>query len=52
MLFLNSKAAIASAPEVASLMAKELGKGEEWEHAQVSEFKTLAKHFTLEGVVS
>jgi glycerol-3-phosphate dehydrogenase len=51
-LFLNSKAAIAAAPKVAELMARELGFDQEWQTAQLASFNTVARHFTLEGVVN
>jgi len=41
-LFLNAKAAVAMAPRVAELMARELGQGEDWGRAQVGEFRRLA----------
>jgi len=42
LLFLNVAAAETAAPEVARLMARELGRDSDWEAAQVSEFKRLA----------
>jgi glycerol-3-phosphate dehydrogenase len=42
LLFLNVAAAESAAPEVARLMAGELGRGSDWEAEQVSEFKRLA----------
>ena len=50
-LFLNSKAAIAAAPRTAQLMAKELGRDEQWQANQLTEFNQVARHYTLEGVV-
>jgi glycerol-3-phosphate dehydrogenase len=47
-LFLNAQAASEAAPLVASLMAKELGFGREWQVQQVAEFQALAKGYTLE----
>ncbi len=44
-LLLDAKAAMACAPEVAALMAKELGKDKAWEAAQVEEFEALAKGY-------
>src|SRR6185295_13221444 len=41
-LFLNARAAIAMAPRVAELMAKELGYDAMWQAAQLSEFTKLA----------
>jgi glycerol-3-phosphate dehydrogenase len=37
-LLLNARAAMEAAPKVAALMAKELGKGSEWEKEQVISF--------------
>ena len=41
-LFLNARAAIEMAPDVARIMAKELGKTDEWAAQQVEEFEALA----------
>jgi len=41
-LFLNARAAIAMAPRVAELMAKELKRDREWQVAQAKEFDSLA----------
>src|SRR5580658_801565 len=41
-LFLNSEAAVAMAPGVADLMAKELGQDTDWAAAQVEEFFAVA----------
>jgi len=41
-LFLNAGAAIAMAPRVAELMAKELGRGAEWKTGQLETFQQLA----------
>jgi len=51
-LFLNSQAAIESAPRVAELLAKELGRDQSWIQEQLSEFKRVAKLFTLAGVAA
>jgi glycerol-3-phosphate dehydrogenase len=40
---LNARAAVEAAPKVAALMAKELGRGAEWEKAQVESFRELSK---------
>ena len=42
LLFIDSKAAISIAREVAEIMAKELGKNEEWREFEIKEFKNLA----------
>ncbi|AFL86424.1 glycerol-3-phosphate dehydrogenase [Terriglobus roseus DSM 18391] len=44
-LLLNARAAIAIAPKVAELMAKELGRDEAWKREQVDAFKTLAQQY-------
>jgi glycerol-3-phosphate dehydrogenase len=46
-LFLNAKAAIAMAPAVASLMARELGKGQDWIDSQLQQFRELAQKYLL-----
>ena len=51
-LFLNARAAIQMAPEVASLLAKELGRDDAWASSQISEFQALAAQYTLEGITS
>jgi glycerol-3-phosphate dehydrogenase len=45
LLSLNARAAMRVAPAVARLMATELGKSDDWEKAQVSEFTTLAERY-------
>ncbi|MDR1602079.1 MAG: glycerol-3-phosphate dehydrogenase/oxidase [Tannerella sp.] len=47
LLFLDAKAAIESAPGVASLMAKELGRDAAWEADQVKAFIAVAKAYCL-----
>lgn len=44
-LLLDAKASIEMAPVVARLIADELGRGKEWEHEQVSLYRTLAKTY-------
>ena len=46
-LFLNAKAALAMAPRVAELMARELGRGDEWRRAQVRAFEELAAGYRV-----
>jgi glycerol-3-phosphate dehydrogenase len=41
-LFLDARAAMESAPQVAALMARELGRDEAWEAAQAAAFRELA----------
>lgn len=48
VLFLNAKAAIEMAPQVAALMAAELGTDEEWQQKQVDVFTALANNYLLE----
>jgi glycerol-3-phosphate dehydrogenase len=48
-LFLNSRAALAAAPAVASLMARELGLDEAWQQRQLSAFRQVAAHYLLPG---
>jgi len=47
VLFLDAKAAIEMAPNVASIMAKELKRPKEWEEHQVIDFTKLAKRYLL-----
>jgi glycerol-3-phosphate dehydrogenase len=46
-LFLNARAAIAMAPGVAALMAKELGKDAVWQAEQVTAFTGIANAYVL-----
>lgn len=46
-LLLNAKAAIAMAPEVATLMAAELGHDERWQTEQVAEFTAMAQGYVI-----
>ena len=48
ILFLDARAAVAMAPEVASLMAAELGFDKRWEVAQVEYFKKIASKYFLD----
>lgn len=48
MLFLNARAAMECAPEVAEMMAKELGRDETWKQEQVNEFTEIAKGYLPE----
>lgn len=47
MLFMDSKAAIECAPEVAKILAKELEKDEVWITKQIADFKEIATHYTI-----
>ncbi len=44
-LFLNTAAALAMAPEIARLLAQELGRDEAWQQAQLAAFREVAAHF-------
>ena len=46
-LFLNARAAIAMAPRVAELMAKELGRDEAWQTKEVHIFQELARGYLV-----
>jgi glycerol-3-phosphate dehydrogenase len=46
-LFLNAAAAVRMAPDVARLMARELGRDEAWQGEQVASFTRLARQYML-----
>jgi glycerol-3-phosphate dehydrogenase len=46
-LFLNAKAAVRMAPQVAQLLARELGYREQWQTGQIESFRELAIRFTV-----
>jgi glycerol-3-phosphate dehydrogenase len=46
-LFLNAKAALEIAPRVAAIMARELGKGSDWENAQLTSFRAVAAQYLI-----
>lgn len=46
-LLLGAKASMEIAPQVASIMAKELGRSEEWEKQQVQSFHELAQRYKI-----
>lgn len=46
-LLLDARASVKIAPEVARLMAKELGKDERWEEEQVKKYSLLAQGYVL-----
>ncbi len=48
-LFLDARAAMAMAPAVAQLMAKELNKNAVWEKEQILSFLEIAKHYLVGG---
>ena len=47
-LFLNSGAAVESAPKVATLMARELQQNADWQTRQLTAFHRVAAHFSIE----
>jgi glycerol-3-phosphate dehydrogenase len=47
-LFLNAHAAMAMAPQVAALLATELGKDQPWADAEIKRFNQLAAQYTLD----
>ncbi|MDF1592083.1 MAG: glycerol-3-phosphate dehydrogenase/oxidase [Desulfobacterales bacterium] len=46
-LFLDARAAMAMAPETASLMAAELNQGADWQKAQVESFRKKAQNYLV-----
>ena len=46
-LFLDAKAAIEMAPAVATMLANELNKNEEWKQQQIKEFTIIANQYVL-----
>lgn len=46
-LLLEARSAIQMAPQVANVMACELGRDEAWEKRQVAEFTEMAKHYLV-----
>jgi glycerol-3-phosphate dehydrogenase len=46
-LFLNARAAVAMAPEVARVLARELGRDEAWARAQASVFEGIARGYIV-----
>ena len=47
LLFLDARAAIETAPKVASIMSKEMNKDKDWEKSQVEKFTQLANNYIL-----
>jgi len=47
LLFLDARAALEAAPEVAMILKKELNKDEVWMNNQIKEFKKLANNYIL-----
>jgi glycerol-3-phosphate dehydrogenase len=48
-LFLNAAAAIRMAPVTATLLARQFGRDEAWERAQIGEFSSLARQYLIQG---
>ncbi|MFQ6686213.1 FAD-dependent oxidoreductase, partial [Bordetella pertussis] len=46
-LFLDAEAALLAAPEVARILAQELGHDEAWSRATLAEFEAVAAHYRL-----
>ncbi|MFT5517103.1 MAG: glycerol-3-phosphate dehydrogenase [Rhodothermales bacterium] len=46
-LFLNARASVESAPAVAALLGRELGRDYQWQSAQVDAFSTLAEQYQV-----
>jgi glycerol-3-phosphate dehydrogenase len=44
-LFLNARAALEMAPRAAALLARELGRDERWQTAQVESFRETARNY-------
>lgn len=47
-ILLDAKASVEMAPEVTGIMAGELGKDEQWQKTQISEFESIASSYILE----
>ncbi len=47
LLFLNARAALEKAPQVARELAQELGRDEAWQQSQLSTFKQTAAHYLV-----
>lgn len=52
LLFLDVRASVKAAPQVASILASELGHDSSWETDQVREFVELAKGYLPEGAMT
>ena len=48
MLFVDAREAMAAAPKVAAVIARELGRDKAWEEEQVKNFTELAKSYIFE----
>ncbi|WP_260703541.1 glycerol-3-phosphate dehydrogenase/oxidase [Edaphobacter flagellatus] len=49
-LFLDSRAAIEAAPKVADILARELGRSEEWKARDLAMFTAVARGYVYEGM--
>ena len=49
-LFLNARAALRMAPEVAGILARELGRDQAWTDAEMARFKELAAQYALQRI--
>jgi glycerol-3-phosphate dehydrogenase len=47
-LLLNARAAIAMAPRAAALLARELGRNDEWQRDEVERFTALARRYLVD----
>ena len=50
VLFLDAAAARAMAPQVAAILARELGRDAAWERQQIDDFTLLAERYVVQGV--
>ena len=48
ILFLNAALAVALAPNIAEILARELGKDEDWKQNQIAAFNETARHYSVE----
>lgn len=49
ILFLDANAAIEIAPKVATILADELNKNDDWKHKQISSFRDIASHYVIKN---
>lgn len=47
LLLLDARLSMEVAPEVAALMARELGKNQKWQKAQIEEYRRLAQNYLI-----
>ena len=47
ILFMDARAAMEMAPAVVAILAKERGKDEVWQAAQLDDFNRVASHYIL-----